>query len=552
MAPDRIRLNPLAIGVSAAAMLVASIGFAPPASGLPSEYCSDVTLVLDESGSINPYETQVRDALHAFLDPLVDSGVSASIVEFGTSAQTVLDFTPITAANLTGVFDPYIDATGTGDVYDSPSQLGAWTNWDDALDEVSQMSSSPPLVLFLTDGDPTAYNLDQSGEPGGIAVGASITEATARAVEEADEIRSNGSHIIAVGVGSALTNAASVDRLMTVAGPDVYPTSGTLSLATTDVVLVPDFADLPEAMALIAQAMCADPGISVEKTVDQTSVVVGTTVTYQITVTNTGNVSLSDVEVTDPAVPECSTVIGDLAVGESTTYTCSTILWGSLTNTATVTGSDPFGTPVGDDDSAVAEVIEPGVGTPGYWKNHPDAWPMLDGGILIGDWNHNWICDPSETCIPLTQAEAMAWLGAGSGDMTWILARALVAAWLNVSAGNDGSCVAATIDSASTWLLAHPPGSGVFGGHPERAQANVWAEYLDDYNNGRLCADTRETVEAQADAEATSNPSEVGTSPTVTPTPDDTPRGKADEPDRAKRKPEPDPSKGKGGGRADD
>jgi uncharacterized repeat protein (TIGR01451 family) len=482
-----------------------------------------VILVLDESGSVDPHEGTVRSALHAFLTALTDVGVDSAVVEFGTAAKTVFGYTPITAANVAGIFDPYVDATAVGDVYNPPSQLGAFTNWDDALDEVSQInaaSGTAPLVLFLTDGDPTAYNLDQAGEPGGVSVGGVSTEGLLRAVVEADEVRGQGSRIIAIGVGNALSNAASVDRLKQVAGPDVY-SGGSLDLDVVDTVLVPDFADLPAAMALIAQAMCADPGISVEKSVNLPTVTAGSTITYQVLVTNTGNVPLHDVVVTDPAVPGCSGVVGDLGVGETVTITCTSTVWAPLTNTASASGSDPFGTPVLDEDTAEVGLIPTGTGTPGFWKNHPEVWPVAGGQVLVGDWNHNWTCDPTETCLALTTEEALAALSTPPrGDVTWNLGRPLVAAWLNVSAGNDPTCVMDTINLAIGWLLDHPLGSGIGGGDPAWREASVWAAVLDDYNNGRLCAEHRDSGGGDAAASPQDSTATVTSPPAQPQTPD--------------------------------
>jgi uncharacterized repeat protein (TIGR01451 family) len=506
------------------ATIISLLAFPAPAQADPPATCTNTTLVLDESGSVDPYETTVRSAVHAFLDGLVDSGVATSIVEFGSSATTVTGYTAINPPNMTSIFNPYVDATSLGNVYDSPSQLGAFTNWDDALNEVTQINAAgpvAPIVLFLTDGDPTAYNLDQSGEPGGVFTNGVTAEAVLRAQQEADQIRAQGSHLIAVGVGAALTSAASIDRLKQVAGPDVYNGSGTFDLAQTDVVLVPEFTDLPGAMSLIAQALCADPGISVEKTVSPATVTPGTAVTYEVTVTHTGNVPLHNVVLHDPLVTGCSQVIGTLAVGESTTVTCSVVVWAPLTNVATATGEDPFGTPVTDDGSAQVILVASGTGTPGFWKNHPEVWPILDGQVLIGDWNHNWTCDPDETCLPLTQEAALAALGTPpKGDMTWNLGRPLVAAWLNVSSGNDSSCIADVIDAATLWLIAHPLGSDVSGGDDAWREASGWAGTLDDYNNGRLCAEHRDSKETQtASSEQSSEPTQVQPAAAKTPPP---------------------------------
>jgi hypothetical protein len=40
--------------------------------------------------------------------------------------------------------------------------------------------------------------------------------------------------------------------------------------------------------------------------------------------------------------------------------------------------------------------VQPGTGTPGYWKNHPDAWPV--SSITVGG-------------VAYTKAQAIAWLG---------------------------------------------------------------------------------------------------------------------------------------------
>jgi GEVED domain/Bacterial Ig domain len=82
---------------------------------------------------------------------------------------------------------------------------------------------------------------------------------------------------------------------------------------------------------------------------------VGETITYQFTITNTGNVPLTNVTISDPSV----TVLGgpiSLGVGasDSTTFTAThtviaaDILAGSYSNTATVSGTPPTGPAVTD------------------------------------------------------------------------------------------------------------------------------------------------------------------------------------------------------------
>jgi hypothetical protein len=120
----------------------------------------------------------------------------------------------------------------------------------------------------------------------------------------------------------------------------------------------------------------------------------------------------------------------------------------------------------------------PGTGTPGYWKNHLDAWPVDE--IVIGG-------------ITYTKAEAIEWMETPvKGDKTLTMFPQLVSAVLNVTIGNPSSCIADTIADAQAWMTSHPVGSGV------KANSDAWdvggplAWMLDQYNNGNLCAPHRD------------------------------------------------------------
>jgi hypothetical protein len=121
-----------------------------------------------------------------------------------------------------------------------------------------------------------------------------------------------------------------------------------------------------------------------------------------------------------------------------------------------------------------------GTGTPGYWMNHPEAWPFDE--ITIG----------GET---YSKAEAIEWmLYSSKQDVTCSMFQALVAAKLNVLIGNDDSCIALTILAADAWMAANGPvGSGVRAGgkdSPWRIGAPLFS-MLQEYNNGLLCAPHR-------------------------------------------------------------
>jgi hypothetical protein len=143
----------------------------------------------------------------------------------------------------------------------------------------------------------------------------------------------------------------------------------------------------------------------------------------------------------------------------------------------TRTGGTAFATDFGFFTPSVS-VPAPGTGTPGYWKNHPDAWPVAS--ITVGG-------------VSYTKAEAIAWLGKVSKDKTTTMFSSLVPAMLNVLIGNDGSCVSATITAANAWMATYGPvGSGVAASSAAWTIGEPLHQTLDAYNNGLLCAPHRQ------------------------------------------------------------
>ncbi len=128
----------------------------------------------------------------------------------------------------------------------------------------------------------------------------------------------------------------------TVTGNDLPTSGGTLTASDTATI----FIDAPEPA----------PSIDIQKTPDTQTVFDGITATFSITVTNTGNVTLTNVAVSDAATPACDKIWASLPAGASETYTCTTVaLLASFTNTAVVTGSYET-TTVTDEDSAAVTI----------------------------------------------------------------------------------------------------------------------------------------------------------------------------------------------------
>jgi hypothetical protein len=123
-------------------------------------------------------------------------------------------------------------------------------------------------------------------------------------------------------------------------------------------------------------------------------------------------------------------------------------------------------------------VAQPGTGTPGYWKNHPEAWPVQE--ITVGG-------------VAYTKAQAIAVLNNVGKDKTITMFSSLVPAMLNVLVGNDDSCVSSTIAAADSWMTTYGPvGKGVHAASLAWKVGEPMHRQMDNYNNGMLCAPHRD------------------------------------------------------------
>ena len=276
----------------------------------------------------------------------------------------------------------------------------------------------------------------------------------------------------------------------------------------------------------------ANPGINIDKVTNNGAVQgdglliqQGSAIDWLYTVTNTGNVALSNVSVTDNklAAGAITLVSGDtnsdgkLDLTESWLYKASgTAITGSYQNTGTATGSftDSLGTtkPVTDsDDSSYTGVVSPGARTPGFWKNWAAVWdgnatndstfkgragfPLSDIllapyssfkdtdndgkvdtaidpvtgtqelGILVGDWNKNGVTDGTEKTIFYTLNEAMTIISADQKtqqDKRYTLDRSLIASWLNYLGVNPAPT--GDINQAIEWMQRNTPNENAIAG----------------------------------------------------------------------------------------
>jgi len=108
----------------------------------------------------------------------------------------------------------------------------------------------------------------------------------------------------------------------------------------------------------------------------------------------------------------------------------------------------------------------------GYWKNHPEAWPVteltLDG-------------------VTYDRAGLLQILStSASGDVTYELAHQLIAALLNVAIGVEVPAdAAAAMDAAQAFLTAHPLGTAPTD-PAARREAEWILKALIAFNEGKI------------------------------------------------------------------
>ena len=118
----------------------------------------------------------------------------------------------------------------------------------------------------------------------------------------------------------------------------------------------------------------------------------------------------------------------------------------------------------------------PGTGTPGYWGNHPEAWPVNE--IQVGGITYSKALAIKDMKLKSTK------------DKRWTLFASLVSAKLNVLIGNDSSCIASDIAGADAWWATYN-GSAVAANSAAWKLGEPYQLALDAYNNGLLCAPLR-------------------------------------------------------------
>jgi hypothetical protein len=126
--------------------------------------------------------------------------------------------------------------------------------------------------------------------------------------------------------------------------------------------------------------------------------------------------------------------------------------------------------------------------TPGFWKNHPDAWVRCEDEEKTGLESLNFCCAGGDVCEPegcqmVSKDQAIQMMKEPvKGDKYYTLAPALIAAQLNRLAGAETGCVDRVIHDARIWACENW-GEVIEARSPEWQYAETLYEKLDYYNN---------------------------------------------------------------------
>jgi uncharacterized repeat protein (TIGR01451 family) len=129
------------------------------------------------------------------------------------------------------------------------------------------------------------------------------------------------------------------------------------------------------------------PHISISKSPDAQTILIGQTASFTITVTNDGDSTLTNVVVTDALAPGCARTSSDIpglasmAPGATITYTCTLAnVTSSFTNVAIATGTPPVGPPVSAQDTAAVTAVAPATHPAITIVKNPKSQTVTSGG----------------------------------------------------------------------------------------------------------------------------------------------------------------------------
>jgi len=318
------------------------------------------TLVVANNGPSDALNVRITDTLPsgvAFVSATGDgwtlahasgtvTGTRATLVNAASSTITVV----VTVnSNVTSAITNNVTVgSDTPDANSGNNSDSEPTDVNTSADLSIAKSDTPDPV---SDNNPLTYTLTIHNAGPSDALSVTVTDTLPSGVTWVSSVASQGScsgtSSITCSLGTLVVNASAyITIVVTVNDDATSPLTNTagVTASTSDPNTANNFAS--------ADTTVDHPSIAIAKTPDLQVVFAGSTVTFTIAVTNTGDVTLTAVSVADPLAPDCVRSLGTLAPGEPTSFTCTVTASSDFTNTATATGTPRSGADVSASDTA--------------------------------------------------------------------------------------------------------------------------------------------------------------------------------------------------------
>lgn len=256
---------------------------------MPEQCGLDVALVVDVSSSVGTAtpgqplgaRPALVEAMNNFVDALHGTPSRLALFTFGTDSPAT-GFAPNTPLRSVGtaaeaqafknLYDDNAPGAPLSQDWDDPAF--AWptnyTNWDRGFAAAADVNADPgnpdsfDLVVFVTDGNPTIYGpepLTNAGQLKDRNSGYTRFREVGEGLASANLLKSQGTRVLAVGVGAGVSGEGSEENLRTVSGRDGY--DGT-NILDADYIQTTDYAAAGAALHDVVLTSCA-PSISIVK-----------------------------------------------------------------------------------------------------------------------------------------------------------------------------------------------------------------------------------------------------------------------------------------------
>lgn len=183
---------------------------------LPAQCGLNVALILDFSGSVAGEEANLKAAADTFVDSLTGTPSRMSLFSFSTLSPAIgglnfPDLVPVSTTQSAAAFKArYAGWTAEGG-----------TNWDQAFSRVDDANNAADnhfdVAVVITDGNPTYYGNPVQG-PGNFT---RIREVE-NGIFSANAIKAAGTRVLAVGVGTGVSDASTALNLQAISGGTKY------------------------------------------------------------------------------------------------------------------------------------------------------------------------------------------------------------------------------------------------------------------------------------------------------------------------------------------